>query len=141
MAIAHQAEKHQNSSSTTLSAQHKETTLLFVGSRNVGKTTLIQRFLERQETSKPTLALEYTFGRKTNQNLAKVKELHYFFFIFYWYYVFLTYLNSNIEIVHFCLKSGCMSYLGTWWWNNFNKTFRNTFECFETTFSSCCSHG
>ena len=79
MAIAHQAEKHQNSSSTTLSAQHKETTLLFVGSRNVGKTTLIHRFLERQETSKPTLALEYTFGRKTNQNLAKVEESHYFF--------------------------------------------------------------
>ena len=74
MAIAHQTEKRQNTSSTTLSAQHKETTLLFVGSRNVGKTTLIHRFLERQETSKPTLALEYTFGRKTNQNLAKVKK-------------------------------------------------------------------
>ena len=73
MAIAHQNEKRENSSSSiTLSAQHKETTLLFVGSRNVGKTTLIHRFLERQETPKPTLALEYTFGRKTNQNLAKV---------------------------------------------------------------------
>ena len=72
IAIVQQNEKRQNSSSATLSAQHKETTLLFVGSRNVGKTTLIHRFLERQETPKPTLALEYTFGRKTNQNLAKV---------------------------------------------------------------------
>ena len=72
IAIAQQNEKRQNSSSTKLSAQHKETTLLFVGSRSVGKTTLIHRFLERQETPKPTLALEYTFGRKTNQNLAKV---------------------------------------------------------------------
>ena len=74
LAIDQQNEKRQTSSSTTLSAQHKETTLLFVGSRNVGKTTLIHRFLERQETPKPTLALEYTFGRKTNQNLAKVKQ-------------------------------------------------------------------
>ena len=71
LAIAQQNEKRQISSST-LSAQHKEITLLFVGSRNVGKTTLIHRFLERQETPKSTLALEYTFGRKTNQNLAKV---------------------------------------------------------------------
>ena len=74
MAISQQNEKRQKvSNATTLSAQHKETTLLVVGSRNVGKTTLIHRFLERQETTKPTLALEYTFGRKTNQNLAKVK--------------------------------------------------------------------
>ena len=73
LAIAQQNEKRQSSSSK-LSEQHKETTLLFVGNRNVGKTTLIHRFLERQETPKPTLALEYTFGRKTNQNLAKVKQ-------------------------------------------------------------------
>jgi hypothetical protein len=38
----------------------------------VGKTTLIHRFLEREEAAKPTLAMEYTFGRKTNQNLLKV---------------------------------------------------------------------
>ena len=76
LAISQQNEKRQSSSSSTLSDQHKETTLLFVGSRNVGKTTLIHRFLERQETPKPTLALEYTFGRKTNQNLAKVQLLN-----------------------------------------------------------------
>ena len=37
----------------------------------MGKTTLIHRFLEREEAPKQTLALEYTFGRKTNQNLIK----------------------------------------------------------------------
>jgi hypothetical protein len=40
----------------------------------VGKTTLIHRFLEREEAAKPTLAMEYTFGRKTNQNLLKVSN-------------------------------------------------------------------
>ena len=42
--------------------------------RGVGKTSLIHRFLERDEAAKQTLALEYTFGRKTNQNLVKVRR-------------------------------------------------------------------
>ena len=29
--------------------------------------------LEREEAAKPTLALEYTFGRKSNLNLSKVR--------------------------------------------------------------------
>ena len=49
-----------------------ERSLLVLGSKNVGKTTLVHRFLESQDSAKPTLALEYTFGRKTNNNLAKV---------------------------------------------------------------------
>ncbi|TRY77427.1 hypothetical protein TCAL_06882 [Tigriopus californicus] len=48
-----------------------ETTLLVIGSKSVGKSTLIHKFLERQEAAKSTLALEYTFGRKTNQSLIK----------------------------------------------------------------------
>ncbi len=36
------------------------------------QSTLIHRMLEREEAAKPTLALEYTFGRKTNLNLSKV---------------------------------------------------------------------
>ena len=50
----------------------KERSLIILGSRGVGKTTLIHRFLDSQDSAKPTLALEYTFGRKTNNNLAKV---------------------------------------------------------------------
>ena len=45
----------------------------FTGSKMSGKTTLIHQFLEREEAAKPTLAMEYTFGRKTNQNLVKVR--------------------------------------------------------------------
>lgn len=54
-----------------------ETTLLVIGSKSVGKSTLIHKFLERQEAAKPTLALEYTFGRKTNQSLIKVRNAKY----------------------------------------------------------------
>ena len=51
---------------------NRESTLLVVGSKNVGKSTLIYRLLERQEAAKPTLALEYTYGRKNNQGIQKV---------------------------------------------------------------------
>ena len=34
-----------------------------IGSKGVGKTTLVHRFLEREEAPRQTLALEYTFGR------------------------------------------------------------------------------
>ena len=51
----------------------RERSLVMRGSKGVGKTSLIHRFLERDEAAKQTLALEYTFGRKTNQNLVKVK--------------------------------------------------------------------
>ena len=54
--------------------KQKEASLVFIGSKGVGKTTLIHRFLEREEAPKQTLALEYTFGRKTNQNLIKVRN-------------------------------------------------------------------
>ena len=52
-----------------------ERTLLILGSRGVGKTTLVHRFLDSQDSPKPTLALEYTFGRKANNDLAKVNNM------------------------------------------------------------------
>ena len=45
----------------------RESSLVVVGGVGAGKSTLIHRFLEREEAAKQTLALEYTFGRKTNQ--------------------------------------------------------------------------
>jgi dynein light intermediate chain 2 len=37
-----------------------------------GKTSMILRFLEREETPKPTTALDYTYGRRSRgANLAK----------------------------------------------------------------------
>ncbi|XP_067421166.1 cytoplasmic dynein 2 light intermediate chain 1 isoform X2 [Emydura macquarii macquarii] len=41
-----------------------EKSLFFMGNKNGGKTTIILRCLDRDEVPKPTLALEYTFGRR-----------------------------------------------------------------------------
>ncbi|KAK3881755.1 hypothetical protein Pcinc_013838 [Petrolisthes cinctipes] len=49
----------------------REATLIFVGPRSAGKTTLLQRFLDREEVPRHTLALEYTYGRKTGRTLVK----------------------------------------------------------------------
>lgn len=54
-----------------------ETFLLFVGSKQSGKTSLIQQFLNRtstEEKPKPTVALEYTFGRRSNHT-SNVKDI------------------------------------------------------------------
>ncbi|XP_065835067.1 cytoplasmic dynein 2 light intermediate chain 1-like [Oscarella lobularis] len=55
--------------------------IVFLGSKNAGKTTVVLRFLEREESPKPTVALEYTFGRKQargahlKKNVAHIWEL------------------------------------------------------------------
>ncbi|XP_064622872.1 cytoplasmic dynein 2 light intermediate chain 1-like [Lineus longissimus] len=50
----------------------EESSVLFVGSKNSGKTSIILRFLDRDEAPKPTTALEYTFGRRAKgHNIAK----------------------------------------------------------------------
>uniref|UniRef100_A0A672N7L8 Cytoplasmic dynein 2 light intermediate chain 1 n=1 Tax=Sinocyclocheilus grahami TaxID=75366 RepID=A0A672N7L8_SINGR len=55
-------------------------TVFFMGSKAGGKTTILLRFLDRDETAKPTLALEYTFGRRarghnTPKDIAHLWEL------------------------------------------------------------------
>ncbi|KAF7662500.1 hypothetical protein LDENG_00234820 [Lucifuga dentata] len=42
-----------------------ERTVFLMGSKAGGKTSILLRCLDRDEPSKPTLALEYTFGRRT----------------------------------------------------------------------------
>ncbi|XP_067938726.1 cytoplasmic dynein 2 light intermediate chain 1-like isoform X2 [Watersipora subatra] len=42
----------------------EEKHMLVLGDKDSGKTTLVLRFLDRDETPKPTTALEYTFGRR-----------------------------------------------------------------------------
>ncbi|XP_075225368.1 cytoplasmic dynein 2 light intermediate chain 1-like isoform X2 [Lycorma delicatula] len=54
-----------------LESDAKERTLLVVGSKGSGKSTLIDKFLDRNEIEKPTLALEYSFGRKAGKSLVK----------------------------------------------------------------------
>ncbi|XP_072532962.1 cytoplasmic dynein 2 light intermediate chain 1 [Salminus brasiliensis] len=57
-----------------------ERTVLFMGSKSGGKTTILLRCLDRDEVPKPTLALEYTFGRRarghnTPKDIAHLWEL------------------------------------------------------------------
>ncbi|KAF5404895.1 cytoplasmic dynein 2 light intermediate chain 1 [Paragonimus heterotremus] len=54
----------QNSSKQELEIAKCEPTLLFAGNRRSGKTTIIHRLLEKDDKPKPTLALEYSYGRK-----------------------------------------------------------------------------
>ncbi|XP_057597327.1 cytoplasmic dynein 2 light intermediate chain 1 isoform X2 [Hippopotamus amphibius kiboko] len=49
-----------------------EKSVFFIGSKNGGKTTIILRCLDRDEPPKPTLALEYTYGRRAKgHNIPK----------------------------------------------------------------------
>ena len=80
LSIQQSKEKRENLSSKP-DSQASERSLLVVGSKEVGKTTLIHRFLESQDSAKPTLALEYTFGH----NLAKVNQSFYIFLVFFKY--------------------------------------------------------
>uniref|UniRef100_A0A8B9HXC8 Cytoplasmic dynein 2 light intermediate chain 1 n=1 Tax=Astyanax mexicanus TaxID=7994 RepID=A0A8B9HXC8_ASTMX len=61
-------------------ANVSERTVLFMGSKSGGKTTILLRCLDRDEAPKPTLALEYTFGRRarghnTPKDIAHLWEL------------------------------------------------------------------
>ncbi|XP_046575700.1 cytoplasmic dynein 2 light intermediate chain 1-like isoform X1 [Haliotis rubra] len=53
--------------------QASEDSAIFItGSKNSGKTSIILRYLDRDEPPKPTVALEYTFGRRAKgHNIAK----------------------------------------------------------------------
>lgn len=46
-----------------------EKTLLFVGSRGAGKSSLVQLFLERDETVLRTLGLDYCYARRSGRSL------------------------------------------------------------------------
>ncbi|KAK0157734.1 hypothetical protein PV328_011435 [Microctonus aethiopoides] len=49
-----------------------EQSIIVIGENNVGKTTMIYRYLEKDEnTIKPTIAIDYSFARKTGKNWTK----------------------------------------------------------------------
>ncbi|XP_077470222.1 cytoplasmic dynein 2 light intermediate chain 1 [Stigmatopora argus] len=57
-----------------------ERTVFLMGSKAAGKTSILLRCLDRDEAAKPTLALEYTFGRRaaghnTPRDIAHLWEL------------------------------------------------------------------
>ncbi|XP_050082588.1 cytoplasmic dynein 2 light intermediate chain 1 [Anopheles aquasalis] len=66
---------------TRLATAPSERTIFVLGSKGVGKSTLINRFLDRDDVPRPTLALEYSFGRRTasgqgaQKNICNVWEL------------------------------------------------------------------
>uniref|UniRef100_A0A8D8TJK7 Cytoplasmic dynein 2 light intermediate chain 1 n=1 Tax=Cacopsylla melanoneura TaxID=428564 RepID=A0A8D8TJK7_9HEMI len=61
----------QGSEGHKIDIQSQENTLLFVGTKGVGKSSLVFRFLEKNDTPKPTLALEYIYARKSGKTVAK----------------------------------------------------------------------
>ncbi|XP_055546339.1 cytoplasmic dynein 2 light intermediate chain 1 [Wyeomyia smithii] len=73
------AEQMKNETSLTIGPS--ERTIFVLGSKEAGKSTLINKFLDRDDTTRPTLALEYSFGRKTaagqgaQKNVCNVWEL------------------------------------------------------------------
>ncbi|NWI47786.1 DC2L1 protein, partial [Picathartes gymnocephalus] len=54
-----------------------EKSVLFMGNKTGGKTTIILRCLEREESPKPTLALEYTFGRRARRHNTPKDVAHF----------------------------------------------------------------
>jgi len=54
----------QKAAADEMEDKSEEKNLLILGNKNCGKTTLVLRFLDRDEIPKPTTALEYTFGRR-----------------------------------------------------------------------------
>lgn len=53
----------------------KERTVFILGSKRAGKSTAINTFFDREETPKPTLALEYSYGRRTGHLQKQVLNL------------------------------------------------------------------
>ncbi|XP_026752227.2 cytoplasmic dynein 2 light intermediate chain 1 [Galleria mellonella] len=50
-------------------------TIFVVGSKSVGKSTLLNTFLDKTDAPRETLVLEYSFGRKSNQRQAIEKTI------------------------------------------------------------------
>ncbi|KAM9720434.1 cytoplasmic dynein 2 light intermediate chain 1 isoform 2-T2 [Dama dama] len=75
-----EVEKRRSTGSEGDGVEVGEKSVFFIGSKNGGKTTIILRCLDRDEPPKPTLALEYTYGRRakghnTPKDIAHFWEL------------------------------------------------------------------
>ncbi|XP_011309825.1 cytoplasmic dynein 2 light intermediate chain 1 [Fopius arisanus] len=51
--------------------ESRERSIIIIGSKRVGKTTMVYRFLEKDETAKPTIAMDYSYGRKAGKSLMR----------------------------------------------------------------------
>ncbi|KAI9222105.1 hypothetical protein BC828DRAFT_379326 [Blastocladiella britannica] len=57
-----------------------ETSIVVLGAKSSGKSTIINRFLDKRETPNPTVGLDYTYGRRTRaatnaKDVAHIWEL------------------------------------------------------------------
>uniref|UniRef100_A0A8C2NN25 Cytoplasmic dynein 2 light intermediate chain 1 n=1 Tax=Capra hircus TaxID=9925 RepID=A0A8C2NN25_CAPHI len=67
-----EVEERRSGGSESDGVEIGEKSVFFIGSKNGGKTTIILRCLDRDEPPKPTLALEYTYGRRAKgHNIPK----------------------------------------------------------------------
>ncbi|XP_029712477.1 cytoplasmic dynein 2 light intermediate chain 1-like [Aedes albopictus] len=79
--IAMKLVTEQMKQESSLTGGPSERTIFVLGSKGAGKSTLINRFLDRDDITRPTLALEYSFGRRTasgqgaQKNICNVWEL------------------------------------------------------------------
>ncbi|XP_055680687.1 cytoplasmic dynein 2 light intermediate chain 1 [Lutzomyia longipalpis] len=53
----------------------RERCIFIIGSQNVGKSTIINRYLDREEGPKSTLALEYSYGRRSSPGQGVQKQI------------------------------------------------------------------
>ncbi|KXS17768.1 hypothetical protein M427DRAFT_491621 [Gonapodya prolifera JEL478] len=53
-----------------------ETTLMFLGQRGAGKTSIILKFLNRTDTPQKTIALDYTYGRRTRGSVKDIVHIY-----------------------------------------------------------------
>ncbi|XP_076624286.1 cytoplasmic dynein 2 light intermediate chain 1 isoform X1 [Colletes latitarsis] len=64
-------EEEKEEQRTTDPNRTHERSIITVGSKGVGKTTMLYRFLEKDEAPKPTITMNYSFGRKAGKSLVK----------------------------------------------------------------------
>ncbi|XP_051471576.1 cytoplasmic dynein 2 light intermediate chain 1 isoform X2 [Apus apus] len=76
LAVA-EVEKRENPDDNGKHVEALEKSVLFMGNKNGGKTTIMLRCLEREESPKPTLALEYTFGRRAKRHNTPKDVAHF----------------------------------------------------------------
>ncbi|KAM9316836.1 cytoplasmic dynein 2 light intermediate chain 1 [Gastrophryne carolinensis] len=76
LAIAEVQKKDISEDGTEASAD-TERSVFFIGNKNGGKTSIILRCIDREEAPKPTLALEYTFGRRAKGHSTPKDIAHF----------------------------------------------------------------
>uniref|UniRef100_A0A1A9W022 Cytoplasmic dynein 2 light intermediate chain 1 n=1 Tax=Glossina brevipalpis TaxID=37001 RepID=A0A1A9W022_9MUSC len=55
--------------------ESRRQSILVLGSRGVGKSTVINKFLDREENLRPTLALQFSFGRRSRSTEYEQKQV------------------------------------------------------------------